>query len=449
MKDYELITSIAKSVSSELWKALDKKSDRYVALKIIRRNVAGAMMGESAAQNRELSAIATLSHRNIASVLNMGLMEDGAPYIIMEYIEGESLRDLIRRKTALVYSQWVDIFLAVADALRYAYQRNIIHRDIKPSNIMLTSEGVPKIVDFGLARFLRQDISGRRRHGYIVGTPDYMSPEQALGMNTDHRSDIYSLGATIYHCLAGRPPFEGKTDAELLEKQKSTSPLPLYLLNPRIPEDLSNLVVMMMEKDITARLQDYDTLIESLNAVKLTCLSQERHRTANMTDILTTQTSAGTPPSSTIGDNRDKHPLRNLLILGTGGVLIVLALISLSVTRTERNIGRNKKAILSLIQRHAIITGALTDEYFAQGSATDAVNLRFKTIIDAIRQFEVENRRLPGSLHELVARRYIAERDTLDPWGSHIQFNSDLKTLVSAGPDKKENTPDDLTMKMD
>jgi len=332
MKDYELITSIARSASSELWKALDKKSDRYVALKIIRRNVTGAMMGESTAQNRELSAIAALSHKNIASILDIGLMEDGAPYIIMEFIEGESLRDLIRKKTALAYSRWMDIFLAVADALRYAYQRNIIHRDIKPSNIMLTSEGVPKIVDFGLARFLRQEISGQPCAGYIVGTPDYMSPEQVLGMNTDHRSDIYSLGATIYHCLAGRPPFEGKTDAELLEKQKSSSPLPLYTLNPSIPEELSNLVVMMMEKDITARLQDYNTLIGSLNVVKLTCLSKERHGSADTTDIHTLQKPAGKISSSAMVDNLNKQILRDLLLIGAGVVLIILTLIFFSIT---------------------------------------------------------------------------------------------------------------------
>jgi serine/threonine protein kinase len=367
MKDYELIEQIAKGDFGELWKARHISSGDLVAVKII--PIQESLVSASLDQIMEhWKALIEVQHKNIASIQENFLAQNDCLYIIMEYVQGSSLKQLIRDRITFPLSQWVDIFLQCAYGLRAAYRRNIIHRDIKPSNIMMTKQGIVKIVDFGLARFFRYDSSLQQEgphpmpypsceHGpeseTIVGTPRFMSPEQCMGKALDHRSDIYSLGATFYYCLAGKPPFEAETCAEILQKQKITTPIPLYALNPNIPLEISELIQKMLEKDPSDRFQDYDILIETLESIKLACLSHERG-------------SALKPPSPDRITVHEKHPLspvrmdkkseegfgkRNLIIILLAFVLILASLVFILYRKEERMAGGNRRVIENLLNR--------------------------------------------------------------------------------------------------
>lgn len=368
MKDYELIEQIAKGDFGELWKAQHISTGDMVVVKII--PIQDSLVSVSLDQIQEhWKALIEVQHKNITSIQDTFLAENDCLYIVMEYIQGSSLKQLIRDRITFPLSGWVDIFLQCAYGLRAAYRSNIIHRDIKPSNIMITKQGIVKIVDFGLARFFRHDFSAHKEEitpliyssrdagaesKTIVGTPRFMSPEQCMGKTLDHRSDIYSLGATFYFCLAGKPPFEAETSSEILQKQKSTSPIPLYALNPNIPLEISELVQKMLEKDPSDRFQDYDILIEILESIKLACLSRERGsaRKPPSQDRITVH-EKDAQSSFQIDKNKPKNGSgkRNLLVILLPVLLILATLTFLVYRKEKKTTGANRRIIENLLNR--------------------------------------------------------------------------------------------------
>jgi serine/threonine-protein kinase len=161
------------------------------------------------------------------------------------------------------------------EGLRAARRMSVIHRDIKPANIMLTGDGVVKLVDFGLAKVMF-DESYKTMEGTVLGTPRYMSPEQATGRSLDHRSDIYSLGATFYHVLTGRPPFDAESPVQIMMKHATAPLVPPRNVNPTVPQEFDSILCRCMRKDPNDRFQEYDELISELKAVQLQCMAQER-----------------------------------------------------------------------------------------------------------------------------------------------------------------------------
>jgi serine/threonine-protein kinase len=227
---------------------------------------------------REARAAAKLSHPNIVTVHDLGQTEDGTLYIAMEIVEGQSLKDLIASEGPWEPTRALRFCRAVASALSLAHRNGIIHRDLKPQNIMVSrdSEGneSPKLLDFGIAKTLEPDSPALTSTGMVLGTPHYMSAEQAKGLPADQRSDIYALGVILYEMLVGKVPFDDKSIPSILVKHLTEPPRPPSSLRGDIPREVETLVLRCLEKDPQKRFQSADDLGKALSAH----LGTEPHR---------------------------------------------------------------------------------------------------------------------------------------------------------------------------
>jgi serine/threonine protein kinase/Flp pilus assembly protein TadD len=228
---------------------------------------------------REAHALSTFSHPHIASVYDYGETQEGNPYIIMEWVDGQTLGDL-QRKGKLSLSQSLKIIEHVAEALAEAHRHSIIHRDIKPSNIVINERGQVKVLDFGLAKHVnsttfsseslstnQSELLTQTRKGFIPGTPHYMSPEQALGQNLDARSDIFSLGVLLYECITGEHAFSGINEIEIYTKVVRDNPPPPSQKNPEVPPRLDGITLKCLAKSTAERYQSVEELLSDLRAV--------------------------------------------------------------------------------------------------------------------------------------------------------------------------------------
>ena len=226
---------------------------------------------------REARAVSALSHPNIATIYDFGETSDGLPYIVMELIKGETLNDLIQH-SKLSLRRSLEIAISVAVALDEAHRHGIVHRDIKPSNIAINERGEVKVLDFGLAKQLEEPsafpseantrANTQTREGAIVGTPMYTSPEQALGMTVDPRSDLFSLGSVLYECISGHPAFPGMSAPDIFAKViRDDAPQPSHF-NSLIPSDLDRVTSKLLAKQPEARYQTAAELIEDLRLIE-------------------------------------------------------------------------------------------------------------------------------------------------------------------------------------
>ena len=254
---YTLVDRIGAGGMGKVYKAVHRRMQRLVALKVLppsKRTDPDAR----ARFMREVHASAKLNHPNIVTAYDVG-EEGDVTYLAMEYVPGTSLQVLIRQVGRLAPEQGAEIACQVALALDHAYRRDVVHRDIKPSNILITEDGTAKVLDMGLARFHGAD-DGLTRQGVIMGTVDYLAPEQAMDSHTaDTRADIYSLGCTLYHMLTGRVPFPGHSSTEKLTKHQMQEPTPVTDVAPAVCADLWAVVRRMMAKHKKDR---YQTPIE-------------------------------------------------------------------------------------------------------------------------------------------------------------------------------------------
>ena len=236
-------------------RARDTVLGRDVALKVLAADL-GADDELHQRFRREAEAIGRLSHPNIVSVFDLG-ESGGQLYMAMELLEGDDLRRLIEHRSDIPLPDRVRVLLDIAAGLGFAHSRGVVHRDIKPANILVTSDGRVKLLDFGLARVAFRETITKR--GIVLGTPDYMSPEQAMGQEIDHRTDIFSAGAVFYEFLTAQKPFPGKTLHSVLYNIISCEPEPLLALCPELPARLALVVHRMLAKDPKRR---YPTLEE-------------------------------------------------------------------------------------------------------------------------------------------------------------------------------------------
>ena len=267
-KQYEILEKVGVGGMATVYKAKDRKTGRLVALKVPQERFVGDPRFVRRF-HREAEVLAKMDHPNIVKVYDHGQV-DGVHFIAMEYLEGEGLDKLIEERR-LSLKQAAAILARVADALKHIHAQGIVHRDIKPGNVMvlrgaLREDGVDprgvRLMDFGIAAgkvLTRLTITGAR-----IGTPVYMSPEQAKGQKLDHRSDIYSLGIVLYEALTGQPPFTGGYET-VIHQQIFQVPTPPKQLNPQIPQVLSDLVLKMLEKD-PAKRPSLDEVIRGLSA---------------------------------------------------------------------------------------------------------------------------------------------------------------------------------------
>jgi len=260
---------LGQGATGTVYEARDESLGRDVALKVLRSDMLDRPR-HAERFLREARVQARLNHPNIVPIYYIGQRTEqpsGGLYFAMGLIRGESLAARVDRGERIDPEHGRRLMIQVADGLRAASRAGIIHRDVKPSNLILDEDGNVQIVDFGLAKPLTTDEDvAITADGAVVGSPLYMSPEQGRGENVDQRADMYSLGATFYHLLAGRPPFEGLTGLAVAAQHITDDPVPLRRVAPNVPEKLARIVDRLLRKNPRKRFDDYDALIEALRA---------------------------------------------------------------------------------------------------------------------------------------------------------------------------------------
>ncbi len=265
MKHFQIQAPVGSGGMGQVYRARDVSLERDVALKVISEDLEGRP-GLIDRFIREARAQARLNHPNVVSIYYIGRSQ-GRYFFAMELIRGESLQAKLDRDGPLPWGQCLEWMVQAARALQQATRRGIVHRDIKPANLMINADGQMKIADFGLAR-RASDAPGISQQGTFMGTPLYVAPEQARGETMDHRADMYALGATFFHLMAGRPPYEGSNSVAVM-MDHATAPVPLlHKINPDIPKSLSTVVARLMAKKPGDRYDNYESLRSALNCAR-------------------------------------------------------------------------------------------------------------------------------------------------------------------------------------
>jgi len=299
---FRILSPLGSGGMGKVYKAVQTPLDRVVALKILNPNFPAEK--DPAFKRRfflEASLTSKLRHPNTVTVIDYGQTEDGIYFIAMEYMEGQTLAEVLAHDKILPWRRVLDIAQQICRSLREAHKLGVIHRDLKPANVMLLNEAdhdMVKVLDFGLVKsFLAADAQGSdpevTQNGVFLGSPQYMAPEQARNV-ADPRSDVYSLGILVYQMLAGRPPFTGKDYLEVIFQHMKEAPRPVRDVNPsaEVPPEVEAVVVRCLQKDPTARFQSMDEVLEAL---------REAAHLTGLGGIFPERTKSGSGPMSTSG----------------------------------------------------------------------------------------------------------------------------------------------------
>jgi eukaryotic-like serine/threonine-protein kinase len=318
---YRLEAKLGSGGMSTVYLANDATLDRAVAVKVMHRE-----MSEQPDQlerfRQEARAVAKLSHPNVVAVIDAG--EDGGhPYIVFEYVEGETLKQRIARLGALDPQEALAYAIEIARGLTVAHARNMVHRDIKPQNVLIDAEGRAKLTDFGISRQLEQD--GMTATGRVLGTTDYVAPEQAMGHGVDPRSDIYSLGVVLYEMLIGQVPFHADSQVGVAMKHVNEELPDVQQRRPEVSAAAALVVERATDKDPSQRYQQVGEMIDDLS----TALEVEAARAGSTTGEATSVLDAVPPPQRKLaGGARGSWAAIALLALVAGGALLAVWQIS-------------------------------------------------------------------------------------------------------------------------
>ncbi len=263
---YELGAMIGTGGMADVYLAQDVRLNRQVAIKILRSDLARDPSFVTRF-NKEALSVAALNHPGIVSVYDSGKEDSpsGAmPYIVMEYVEGKTLREIVNKGERFALNRAVEIAEGILIALQYSHKNGIIHRDIKPGNIMITDNGDVKVMDFGIARALADTGTTMTSTWNIIGTAQYLSPEQATGTQADARSDLYSVGCLLYELLAGRPPFTGDTPVAIAYQHVSASLTPITEIQESLDPALNAFFSIALAKDANERYQSANAMLKDL-----------------------------------------------------------------------------------------------------------------------------------------------------------------------------------------
>ena len=280
---YRILEKVGQGGMGVVYRAHDTLLERVVALKIISTSIeANPELRERFF--REARAAGQLSHRNIITIHDLGEHE-GQPYLAMEFLNGEDLQHRLSRQEPMSFRRKLEIASEICDGLAYAHRRGLVHRDVKPANIFITDDGVVKLLDFGLARMVASELT---RSNMMMGTLNYMAPEQVRGERTDHRADIFSFGVVLYEMLSGRKAFQGDSFATTLYKILQDVPEPLLNIDPSLPHELVWLVEKTLAKPKDERYQELTDVSRDLTIIRQHLSGAE----------------AGTVPAATLGGGR-------------------------------------------------------------------------------------------------------------------------------------------------
>jgi serine/threonine protein kinase len=261
---YEILEKLGKGGMGEVYRVKDVKLDEEMALKVLKPEVA-AQEGTIVRFKNELKLARRIAHRNVCKMYDLN--EEGeTPFITMEYVKGENLKSFIRKNDKLSEEETIALAKQVCEGLVEAHELGVIHRDLKPHNIMVDDKGVAKVMDFGIAHSV--EAAGVTQTGIMIGTPNYISPEQAEGDEVDQRSDIYSFGVILFEMVTGGLPFRGDTALSVALKHQTQLPQEPKKLNPDISENLSRLILVCMEKERERRYQTAEALLADLRSIE-------------------------------------------------------------------------------------------------------------------------------------------------------------------------------------
>ena len=260
--NYKIEQKLGEGGMGAVYKGVDTMLDREVAIKALRPELASQIHVVERFRS-EAVTLAKLNHPNIATLYSLFRQSDEL-YMVLEFVRGETLDNILARRGALAADEAIPVFAQVMDGINHAHELGIVHRDIKPANMMLTEKGTLKVLDFGIARLLGS--ARTTRHGNIIGTLEYMAPEQVRGLETDCRTDIYALGMMLYEVLTGRLAFQTENEFELMKLQTEATPVQPVQINPNIPHEVNAAIMRAIEKDPNHRFQTAGDFRETLLA---------------------------------------------------------------------------------------------------------------------------------------------------------------------------------------
>jgi len=271
---YRLLRQLGSGAMGDVYLAEQQSLGREVAVKVL-RGEPSRRPGAVERFSQEARAAASLVHGNIVQIHEVACV-DGIHFLAEEYVAGPSLKAWLQARGPLDALQALSVLSQVGSALAKSAQAGIVHRDIKPENLLVTPAGEVKVADFGLARVLEDDLE-LTQEGMALGTPLYMSPEQASGGPVDVRSDLYSLGASVYHLLAGQPPFKGSTSVAVALAHQREQPMPLAAFRPELPAGLGRIVEQLLAKRPEERCESPTELLQAVEAVEAALATGSRH----------------------------------------------------------------------------------------------------------------------------------------------------------------------------
>ena len=327
---YRLDEKIGSGGMSSVYRAFDPMLERWVAIKLMHRDISNDP-DQLERFRREARAVAQLNHPHVVTVIDAG-EDDGNPYIVFEYVEGETLKERIRRLGRLPVSEAVAYAIEIGRALECAHENKLVHRDVKPQNVLIDRDGRAKVTDFGIARSL--EAQGLTATGRVLGTTDYVSPEQALGREVTGQSDIYSLGIVLYEMLTGETPFQADTQVAVA-MQHVRDPLPdAQRRRPEISSALAAVVERSTAKETENRYPTVAQMVHDLEEV----LAIEAARSGQTTGEATTVLQSLSDDTADFAPIRLRRPKRALAL-----TLFVLALLAVTgvflAQRTEKGTG--------------------------------------------------------------------------------------------------------------
>jgi serine/threonine-protein kinase len=325
---YRLEARVGAGGMSTVYRATDETLQRQVAIKLMNREIASDS-DQLERFRREGRAVAQLSHPHIVGVIDYG-EDDGRPYIVFEYVEGETLKERIRRTGRLPITEAVAYAIEIARALGTAHAHHIVHRDVKPQNVLIDEEGSAKVTDFGIARTL--DEEGLTADGRVLGTTDYVSPEQALGRPVTGQSDLYSLGIVLYEMLTGEVPFKGENQVAVAMKHVREQLPDVQLRRPEVSAALAAVVDTATAKRVEDRYADDAELIADLEDVLAIEAARAGSATGEVTSVLRTLPSQTQQRVPFRVRHRAPVVILTILLLALGGGAVALLL----ATRTHR-----------------------------------------------------------------------------------------------------------------